>query len=279
MSKYAGFIVVAVALSGNLALGQVPSFVGTHAGQIRDDNDLKMKLVWCPPGQFTMGSPKDEKDRLDDEHQVQVTLTKGFWLGREEVTQREWHRIMQTTPWKGKKGVKEGDNYPATFVNWKEAMQFCKKLTEQEHGAGRLLSDWEYTLPTEAQWEYACRAWTQSRFSFGDDDSKLTEYAWFDENTVDLGEKYAHQVAQKQPNAWGLYDMHGNVDEWCLDVYGELRGGTDPRGPSEGRGKVQRGSAWHAGKQYCRTAKRFASLSDYKDFYLGFRVALQRVEK
>jgi formylglycine-generating enzyme required for sulfatase activity len=141
MCKYAGLIVVAVALAGNLALGQVPSLVGTHAGQVRDDNGLKMKLVWCPPGQFTMGSPEDEKDRSDDENEVPVTLTKGFWLGREEVTQAEWHRLMQTTPWIGKKDVKEGDSYPATFVNWGEAMKFCKKLTEQEHGAGRLLSD------------------------------------------------------------------------------------------------------------------------------------------
>ncbi len=154
-------------------------FEGSKAGQTGDDNSLKTKLVWIPSGDFTMGSPKDEKDRSDDENQVQVTLSKGFWLGQHELTQAEWQRVMQTTPWSGKEHVKEGDDYPATYVSWDDAMKFCEKLTEQEHAAGRLPSDWRYTLPTEAQWEYACRAGTKSRFSFGDDESDLSDYTWW----------------------------------------------------------------------------------------------------
>jgi formylglycine-generating enzyme required for sulfatase activity len=279
MCKGAGFIVVAVAFAANLALGQVPSFVGTHAGQVRDDNGLKMKVVWCPPGTFTMGSPKDERDRLDDENQVQVTLTKGFWLGREEVTQSEWNRIMQTAPWKGKKDVKEGDNYPAAFVNWNEAMKFCEKLTEQETRAGRLRSDWQYILPTEAQWEYACRAGTKSRFSFGDDESTLGEYAWFAKNAFFASETYPHPAAQRKSNPWGLHDIHGNVFEWCRDGYQpQLRAGTDPLTPSSGQ-QVCRGGSWLTPAAGCRSAFRSSFAPDYRGYRLGFRVALERVGK
>ena len=221
-------------------------FAGELVGQTRDDNSLKLTLVWISPGDFAMGSPKDEKDRSDNENQVQVTLTKGFWLGQHEVTQSAWQRVTQTTPWSGKDYVKEGDDYPATYVGWDDAMRFCEKLTEQEHGAGRLPSDWRYTLPTEAQWEYACRGGTKSRFSFDDDESDLREYAWFDKNGADASEKYAHLVGQKKANPWGLFDMHGNVWEWCCDWYAkELTGGTDPQGPPwKGSYRVLRGGCW-----------------------------------
>jgi formylglycine-generating enzyme required for sulfatase activity len=242
MCKYAGLIVFAVALAGNLALGQIPSFVGTKAGQVREDNGLKMKLVWCPPGQFTMGSPNDEKGHLLDETQVPVTLTNGFWLGEHEVTQAEWKHVMKTSPWSGTIYVKEGDDYPATYLTWDDAMKFCEKLTETERGARRLPRGWKYTLPTEAQWEYACRAGTKSRFSFGDDESNLGDYAWFAKNAWHAGEKYAHLVGQKKPNAFGFYDMHGNQRDWCRDWYGDkLVGGTDPQGPSAGSQRVFRG--------------------------------------
>ncbi len=130
-----------------------PNFTGTKAGQVRDDNGLKLKLVWCPPGTFAMGSPDAEKHDIKDETQVLVTLTNGFWLGQQEVTQSEWRRVMQTVPWRGEDYVKEGDNYPATYVSWGHAMRFCEKLSEQERSAGRLPIAWQYTLPTEAQWE------------------------------------------------------------------------------------------------------------------------------
>ncbi len=152
---------------------------GEKAGQVRDDNGLKMKLVWCPPGKFTMGSPLTESDRRDDEAQVEVTLTKGFWLGRCEVSQSEWKQAMGIEPWVGKgRAIIEGDDFPATFVSWDDATAFCRKLTEQERKAGRLSEDWEFALPTEAQWEWACRAGTDTKFSFGDDESKLGDYAW-----------------------------------------------------------------------------------------------------
>jgi formylglycine-generating enzyme required for sulfatase activity len=250
------------------------TFSGTRAGQTRKDNGLNTTLVWIPPGDFTMGSPKEEKDRSDDENQVQVTLTKGFWLGQHEVTQAEWQRVMLNTPWRGEKYVKEGDDYPATCMSWDDAIRFCEKLTETERDVGRLPERWKYTLPTEAQWEYACRGGTKSRFSFGDDDSELTEYAWFTKNADDAGEKYAHQVGQKKPNPWGLNDMHGNVWEWCRDVYAkELPGGTDPEVFVGGSGRVDRGGSWYDTARSCRSAYRSGFTPDSRDYYLGFRVA------
>jgi sulfatase modifying factor 1 len=255
------------------------SFAGTRAGQTRDDNGLKTTLVWIPPGEFTMGSPKDERGYFRDEDQVQVTLTRGFWLGQHEVTQAEWQRVMQTTPWSGNMFVKEGNDYPATYVSWDDGMKFCKKLTEQERAAGRLPSGWKYTLPTEAQWEYACRAGTKSRFSFGDDESDLSDYGWwggFDRDGNAKGEMYAHTVGQKKANPFRLYDMHGNVSEWCSDYYAKkLAGGTDPQGPSEGSNRVYRGGCWGSTARSCRSANRDDGETPGKRYYaLGFRVAV-----
>jgi formylglycine-generating enzyme required for sulfatase activity len=170
--------------------------------------------------------------------------------------------------------VKEGDDYPATRVKWGDAMNFCQKLSEQECSAGRLPSDWKYTLPTEAQWEYACRAGTKSRFSFGDDESDLGEYAWFTANAGNAGEKSAHTVGQKKANPWGLNDMHGNVSEWCSDYYAKkLAGGTDPQGPSGGAGRVFRGGSWSFTASFCRSAFRFRGPRNLRYYSLGFRVA------
>jgi formylglycine-generating enzyme required for sulfatase activity len=253
------------------------TFTGSRAGQTRNDNGLKTMLVWIPPGEFTMGSPKGEIFRGDNENQVHVTLTKGFWLGQHEVTQAEWRRMMHTTPWSGKTFVKEGDNYPATYVSWDDAMSFCEKLTRTERQTGRLPTDWRYTLPTEAQWEYACRAGTKSRFSFGDDSSDLSDYGWWGAFLVHgnaEGEKYAHRVGQKKPNPWGLLDVHGNVEEWCRNWYAEeLSGGTDPQGPSEGEDRVIRGGTWNYSAGYCRSAYRDGFTPSMRCEYLGFRVA------
>ena len=249
------------------------SFAGTRAGQLRDAGVLK--LVWIPRGDFTMGIPTNERDRFDDgrENQVQVTLTKGFWLGQHEVTQSEWQSVMQTTPWSGKKYVKEGDDYPATFVSWEDGMKFCEKLTGHERRADRIPSGWRYTLPTEAQWEHACRGGTRSRFSFGDLESDLGEYAWFNKNA---GGTYGHQVAQKKANPWGLYDMHGNVFEWCRDYYAkELPGGTDPEVSVAGLKllRVVRGGSWGSPARSCRSAYRGQDAS-FRSGGFGFRVAL-----
>jgi len=249
--------------------------IAIEAGRVRDDNGLKTKLVWIPPGDFTMGSPEDEKGRDQDENQVPVTLTEGFWLGQHPVTQSEWRRVMQTTPWRGQDYVREGDDYAATYVSWKDAMSFCEKLTQQEQIAGRLPLGWKYTLPTEAQWEYASRSGTKTPFSFGDDHSELGKYAWFDGNAWYAEQKYARPVGQKRANPWGLYDMHGNVFEWCRDWYTrDLAGGTDPQGPSQGSSRVDRGGSWRINAASCRSAYRNRNAPDERNDDLGFRLAL-----
>jgi formylglycine-generating enzyme required for sulfatase activity/tetratricopeptide (TPR) repeat protein len=248
------------------------NFEGSRAGQLREANGLK--LVWIPAGNFTMGSPTYEKHRRNNEDRVHVTLTKGFWLGKYEVTQSQWRRLMQTAPWSDKYGVKDGDTYPASYVIWRDATVFCKKLTESEHQAGRLPPDWRYALPTEAQWEYACRAGTTTSFSFGDDESDLVEYGWFDHNTSGAGEEYPHMVGRKKANAWGLYDMHGNVREWCRDSYAkQLPGGTDPLVSFEGSDRVQRGGGWNYYAWDCRSAYRDGNEPTNRFLLHGLRVA------
>jgi formylglycine-generating enzyme required for sulfatase activity len=122
---------------------EAPALEGARIGQIRNDNSLKMKLVWIPPGHFKMGSPTDEWDRSTDEEQSQVTLTRGFWLGQTEITQSQWQRVMQTTPWSDGKYIQEGNDYPAMCLTWDDAMNFCKKLTDTERDAGRLAPAWK----------------------------------------------------------------------------------------------------------------------------------------
>jgi formylglycine-generating enzyme required for sulfatase activity len=248
---------------------------GHTAGQIRDDNPLKTRLVWIPPGDFTMGSPNHEADRGNDESQVHVSLTRGFWLGQHEVTQAEWRRLMATTPWSGKECVTEGDDYPATYVTWDEALRFCEIMTTEERAAGRLPEGWFYTMPTEAQWEYACRTGTTSRFSFGDSEGDLREYAWYSKNGWSADERYPHQVARKKANPWGLYDMHGNVWEWCRDWYTkELPGGTDPQGPPGSLPCVRRGGSWGSAAHDCRSASRETGDRSFANSVVGFRMAL-----
>jgi formylglycine-generating enzyme len=173
-----------------------------------------------------MGSPPDEEDRDENEDPVPVTLSLGFYLGRFVVTQKQWWRLMRTAPWGHDRRVLEGDEYPATYVSWDDAMEFCEKVTQRQCSAGLL--PLKYTLPTEAQWEYACRAGTKSRYSFGDDQSELGDYGWFYENAWETGEDNAHRVGQTKPNQFGLYDMHGNVWEWCLDDYQDSWWGQRP---------------------------------------------------
>jgi formylglycine-generating enzyme required for sulfatase activity len=261
------------------------SMIGKIPGEVRDDNGLNMKLVWCPPGEFTMGSPKSEANRVDWEDQVEVTLANGFWLGRCEVTQSEWKRVMGTEPWKdvrakrgGETDTNYGDDFAVAYISWESATEFCSRLTAEERKAGRVPDGWEYTLPTEAQWEYACRARAKSIFSFGDDESKLGEYAWFAKNAALAGETYPHEVGKKKPNPWGLYDMHGNVFEWCRDWWSfKLPGGHDPEVPLEGADRASctfRGGSWTTAATTCRSAYRIANRSSVRLVYVGFRVAL-----
>jgi formylglycine-generating enzyme required for sulfatase activity len=200
----------------------------------------------------------------------------GFWLGKYEVRQLEWRQVMSTEPWRRNKPQEgEGDDFPAIYVTWNSAMEFCRKLTEAERKSGRLLDGWEYTLPTEAQWERACRARTETPFSFGDDTLKLSEWAWFADNAMNRGEHYAHRVGQKNANPWGLCDMHGNVWEWCRDVYAErLPGGRDPELTDTASNRVFRGGGWNSFASSCRSMIRArASPSSHSD-HIGFRVAL-----
>ncbi|MCU0918535.1 MAG: bifunctional serine/threonine-protein kinase/formylglycine-generating enzyme family protein [Planctomycetes bacterium] len=232
----------------------------TQAGPSQEiTNSIGMKLVWIPPGEFLMGSPQSEEGRFDGEGpQHRVTLTRGFYLGVYEVTQRQWLSVMGRNP----SGF-QGDDLPVETVSWEEAVEFCRKLSVKEGVA--------YRLPTEAEWEYACRAGTTGRYGFGDSDSSLGEYAWYESNSGNQ----THAVGQKRPNAWGLHDMHGNVWEWCQDWYGEYASGSvpDPLGPASGGDRVSRGGSWLNGARDCRSAFRAWDTPDDRGSYLGFRLA------
>ena len=242
--------------------------------------DLGIELVPIEAGTFTMGSPADEPDRDTDEGpQTKVTISKAFWLGKNEVTQSQWQAIMETTVAqqrdKADKNAElhgEGPEYPMYFVSWNEAMEFCRKLTEREREAHRLPNGYAYTLPTEAQWEYACRAGTTGGFAGAVDD-----LAWYEPNSGNT----AHPVGTKQSNAWGLNDMHGNVWEWCADWKAEYPGGevTDFAGPESGENRVNRGGSWSFAAKSCRSAYRDADVPDYRYVGLGFRVALTPTPK
>ena len=204
---------------------------GVQPIQATWQNSIGMKFCWCPLGKFVMGSPETEEDPDDNQNQVDVTLTQGYWLGKYVVTQSEWERAMGTKPWSGQEYVKDGSHYPATCVDWDDAMAYLQKLSEQSQQAGRLPEGWDYRLPTEAQWEYACRAGTTTAYYFGNDAGQLSEYAWHDQNALKAGEEFAHVVGEKRANGWGQHDMYGNVWEWCQDWYTKkLAGGVDPRG-------------------------------------------------
>jgi formylglycine-generating enzyme required for sulfatase activity len=185
---------------------------------------------------------------------------------------------METRPWKGKENVKDDNDNPATCVSWDGAVAFCRKFTAQERKAGRLPEGYEYTLPTEAQWEYACRAGTATRFSFGDDESLLGDYAWWggfigDGNTAK--EQYPHRVGGKQANPWGLCDMHGNVSEWCRDGYQEKApGGTDPEVISDDSLRIIRGGNWRDWARWCRSATRLRLKRNDADYHVGVRLAI-----
>lgn len=244
-------------------------------------NSIGIKLLLIPEGEFVMGSSKSAMElgrmfRLrtnyfEHEHpQHQVKISKPFYIGETEVTQKQWQAVMKATPWKGRKYVKRGDDYPASNVSWEAAQLFIEKLNEKE-GVD------SYRLPTEAEWEYACRAGTATMYSFGDNISDLKDYAWFKENASDEGEKYPHQVKQKQANAFGLFDMHGNLYEWCQDRYGRQyyknSPNADPSGPSDGEGCVVRGGSWSYKAYDIRSAGRTPEEPDNdRSSDIGFRI-------
>ena len=230
------------------------------------ENALGMRFVLIPAGTFRMGS---EKGGGNENPVHRVRISKPFYLGVHVVTQGQWSRVMGTQPWKEKEYVQEGEDYPAVYVSWEDAQAFIKKLNAGDDES-------RYRLPREAEWEYACRAESTTEYCFGDDALTLKAYAWYDENAWDVGEQYAHRVVQKRPNAWGLYDMHGNVWEWVADRYGSdyYKGSpeVDPQGPETGSFRVCRGGGWYGTAGYARSASRSLGAPDYRVFDLGFRL-------
>ncbi|MEK7676535.1 MAG: formylglycine-generating enzyme family protein [Verrucomicrobiota bacterium] len=240
-------------------------------------------LAFIPPGTFRMGSPTNEVDRLESEGpQTAVTISRGFWMGKYEVTQGEYLAVMGKNPsWFNGDRTSEGfedfgtdPSRPVESVSWYDATNYCAKLTERERAAGQIARNSLYRLPTEAEWEYACRAWTSTRFSYGDDPgyTNLTNYAWHRDNSGGT----THPVGRKLPNPWGLYDMHGHVREWCQDWYGDYPGGiaVDPQGPATGSVRVIRGGLWPFIDLGCRSAARSREYPDRRYQIFGFRVLL-----
>lgn len=257
--------------------------VGKMAGEERTDNLFQMKLIWCPPGKFRMGGEQRIDAPLLSTEPVDVEISSGFWIGKFEVTQREWTALMNTRPWQspfldwlaGEKKIPDGDEYAASFISHDRAVDFCESFTETERLAGRIGSKELFALPTEAQWEYACRAGTTTDYWFGDDDSRLSEFAWWgvENNGNAKGEPYAHRVGRKRANPWGIHDMHGNVSEWCADFFHiELVPGIDPfrSQPSQWR-SVRSGSVMFD-RALCRSAFRWPYAPGTKGPSTGFRV-------
>lgn len=217
---------------------------------------------WVPAGRFLMGSPLDEPNRDKDEVQHEVVFSRGFFMAETECTQMQWQAIITNKPNHGK-----FPNHPVNQVQWREAQDYCRRLT-QTHRAQKLIPEgWEWDLPTEAQWEYACRAGTTGPFA-GD----LAEMAWIESNS----EGKAHAVKTRKPNAWGLHDLHGNVWEWCRDWYGDYptHSVEDPTGPSAGTFRCYRGGSRIYGPRRARSAIRGAMSPEMKGDYLGFRPVL-----
>ena len=223
-------------------------------------NSIGMELKLLPAGTFMMGS---NFGQAHEQPVHKVTLSQNFYIGVHEVTQEQYEKVMGVNPSKFK-----GASNPVEQVTWTEAVEFCRKLSDlpSERDAGRM-----YRLPTEAEWEYACRAGTTTTFSFGSDESDLGDYAWVAENSG--GE--SHPVGRKQPNAWGLYDMHGNVAEWCYNRHGVYPGYpvTDPEGPTTGAYRVTRSRGWLSKASVTSSAARGRGLLHYRHGNCGFRVA------
>ncbi len=242
-------------------------------------NVVVTDMVWMPPGLFIMGSPPDEVDRQPDETQHIVILTQGFFVGQHLVTQGEYLAVLSNNPsWFN--GLRNGTNYgtdlqrPVESLFWYSAAAYCAQLTQLQQQAGRLPTNWVYRLPAEAEWEYACRAGTTTRFSYGDDPGylNLPSYAWFFDNSAGV----THDVGLKLPNPAGLYDVHGDVYEWCQDYYGAYPDGvvTNPQGPANGATRVFRGGSWQYEGPACRAAGRYQAEPAAKFNFLGFRVVV-----
>jgi len=263
-----------------------PALLRLRAGEPREVAGIP--LCWCPPGRFLMGSPRNEPERRPDEDQVEVTLSRGFWMAKFETTQGQWKKASGKLPGELTAELPAGDDFPVGNVNFAEAETFCRKLTELGRQSGALSDQWEFRLPTEAQWEYACRAGTTTATAFGDKlSSKQANFkgAPYNGGTPGPSLGRATRVGSYPPNAWGLHDMHGNIFEWCRDWYHRrLPGGMDPdlysagaSATKSGNGdtsRVRRGGCWVDEGWPCRSAFRLRFEPERRYDHIGFRVVL-----
>lgn len=254
-----------IPLATDSAYEAVPVSAGTDAGEVRELTALKIRFCWCPPGTFRMGSSSDAVGHQLNETQFEVTLSRGFWLQQTELTQQQYETLMGVNP-----SYFKGTSNPVESVDWNDATEFCRRLGElpSEKKAGN-----RYRLPTEAEWEYGCRAGSMSSFCCGDDEEGLEDYAWFNKNAA----RSTHPVGQKKPNAWNLHDTHGNVMEWCSDFYGNYPSdsATDPRGPESGEKRTLRGGGWFFVPLYARSSHRDAYAPTARYVGLGFRLVAE----
>lgn len=293
MASIAGGAVLGMGAAGALgcvrpeASAQGGGFRGPFAGARRQVEGIELR--WCPPGRFTMGSPAGERGRREDEAQVEVTLTRGFWAARFEATQGEWRRLAGAFPDRPPSpefGL--GENYPMYWVSHTEAEDFCASVTARARRAGSIPAGWAFTLPTEAQWEYACRAGTTTATAFGDELSEA-EASFGDtpeRRAPGAAPRGARPVGSYLSNRWGIADMHGNLWEWCRDWYhARLPGGIDPErsgipGVMNADGthsRVRRGGAWIEEEWACRSAARLRYEPHRRSDHIGFRVFLVEI--
>jgi len=260
-------ILAALAL-GPLA-GAAPPVPGTAATVALADG-RPISLVWIPAGTFVMGSAPGEPGRRPDEGPLtRVTISRGFWMGRTHVTQGQFQAVMGFNP---SAFQAAGPEAPVESVSWAQAVEFGRRLTVQEAKAGRLPAGYSFTLPTEAEWEYACRAGATGQFYNGETEADLARAAWYKGNAGGT----THPVAQREPNKWGLFDMLGNLWVWCYDWYGPLPGGsvTDFVGPPTGAKRNNRGGSWDNFLGRCRCGARSPDDPRSGNTALGFRLVL-----
>ncbi len=277
--------------STNVPESTVATYDGDKAGDQRQDNELEMTLVWCPPGTFTMGSNEGETIYRKNEGKTKATLTHGFWIGQFEVTQAEWKVVMgyNTSEFspegRGKYKVlgKETSNYPAESMLVEEADEFCSKLTELERSAGRLPDGCVYALPTEVQWEYACRAGTTTATAFGD---KLSSHK------ANFKGFAPYKDAKRGPflfgptsvgsypgNDWGIHDMHGNLWEYCAGWYSDAApGGINPKPATSGDYRIGKGGSWFHDGRYTRSSFRYWIEPKMRQGTVGFRVVFTKAD-
>lgn len=265
-----------LANSSNAAAGEATSPESARANKpgrietISLPGNVPMELAWIPAGSFLMGQNAGEQDAYPNKEtpQHRVNISRGFWMARTEVTKQQWRAVMGTSPWAGRDRVGDGDRTPAVFISWDDARSFVEKLAS--------LTGRSFRLPTEAEWEYACRAGTTTRFYWGDEPNyeQINKAAWWRGNAFLTPERHARPVGQMPPNPWGLCDMSGNVSEWCHDWHWFYGDGpdTDPVGPAFAQHRVLRGGSWLTSPGQCRSSRRHHEVPTARQSDIGFRV-------